>query len=388
MSHATSRNNTTTQRSIIIAFVNAFTEGISGGDAWFIEVAKRLPEHDWIVVTSTLGRDKCISEGLHAKYIITSTETSFDTVFRTYIRRTVAAMRLVRTVTADVVLATSDAPPDVVPAILYTLIHHNKRVRYVQKIHHIIPFRRERLLAWLVQSCMLLLVTSFATLIATNSEQLRHRLRYRGIRKSRMVVTKPGVSVPISSERMISTEHDETPTSYHVIYVGRLNPTKGVLQLPTIWSEVVTAIPEARLAIVGHGTDDMLHQLRGLIKDSGLEANISLLGHLSQETLWNLRMQSLLFVSPSHEEGFGMAILEAMAVGLPTVAWNLEIYKESFDQGIVLVKENDISEFARIITVLLTNDRWRLSLGAEARQCAARFSWDATAASEDRTLFA
>ena len=388
MKRQRNESSTPTDKRVVLAFLNAFTEGISGGDAWFIEVAKRLPEVEWIVVTSKLGRELCIRGGLNAEYLISSDEESFGGVLKTYLRRTRVGLRLTRGVIADVVLATSDAPPDVIPAIWYKIRSQKRHVEYIQKVYHIIPFRPSRIFAWLVQAGMLTFVSLSANSVATVSKKLKEQLRHRGMRESKIFVTKPGATLPDSFKNETDVAFQRTLSTYNALYVGRLNPTKGVLQLPTIWSKVVTMSPQARLAIVGHGNDEMVRLIQTSIKDLKLGDSVSLLGHLPEEVVWELRRQVSIFVSPSHEEGFGMAILEAMAAGLPTIAWNLEIYRESFDQGILLISEDNLEDFARTVVDLLSNDEWRSALAVEARQCATRFNWDATARAEYATFFA
>lgn len=59
----------------LIAFLNSYTKGISGGDIRFIELAKRFNSLDITVVTSKLGQSLCQKKGLNARYIITTKES-------------------------------------------------------------------------------------------------------------------------------------------------------------------------------------------------------------------------------------------------------------------------------------------------------------------------
>lgn len=67
--------------------------------------------------------------------------------------------------------------------------------------------------------------------------------------------------------------------------------------------------------------------------------------------------ESKVFIHPSHEEGFGVAPLEAQACGLPVVAWNLPVYQEVFPKGMIKVEMGDIKRFADKVLDLLNNKK-------------------------------
>jgi glycosyltransferase involved in cell wall biosynthesis len=51
-------------------------------------------------------------------------------------------------------------------------------------------------------------------------------------------------------------------------------------------------------------------------------------------------------VAPSFEEGFEMAILEALASGTPAVTWDLPVYREVFPKGLKRIPVGDVDSFA------------------------------------------
>lgn len=99
-------------------------------------------------------------------------------------------------------------------------------------------------------------------------------------------------------------------------YVGRLSPEKGADLLVAAWPAVRDAVPGARLTLIGDGPERP--RLEGMIADLGLGAVATLLGPLADPSV-ELRRSSL-FVLPSREEGMSIALLEAMALGIPLVA--------------------------------------------------------------------
>ena len=100
-----------------------------------------------------------------------------------------------------------------------------------------------------------------------------------------------------------------------LIAVGRLDAVKDVAQLIDVMPLVLAVLPDARLAIVGDGP--LRSQLQAQIARLHLQQQVELIGLSTQVPAWLL--QADVFVSCSLYEGVPMALLEAMAYGLPVV---------------------------------------------------------------------
>ena len=100
------------------------------------------------------------------------------------------------------------------------------------------------------------------------------------------------------------------------VSVGRLAPEKGHADLVTAWSSVREQYPGARLVLVGDGPERP--RIEALIQSLGLANAVELAG--SQAQVEPFLRGADLFVLPSHEEGMSIALLEAMALGMPVVA--------------------------------------------------------------------
>lgn len=102
----------------------------------------------------------------------------------------------------------------------------------------------------------------------------------------------------------------------HAMYVGRLAPEKNLDVLIKSWAIVERVRPQAHLTLIGEGPERP--RLEGLIRSLGLGSCVDLAGAIDDPTS-ALRLADL-FVLPSREEGMSVALLEAMALGLPVVA--------------------------------------------------------------------
>ena len=82
-----------------------------------------------------------------------------------------------------------------------------------------------------------------------------------------------------------------------------------------------------------------------------------------------------LFVYPSHFEGFGLPVLEAMACGTPVVASNQSALPEVVGEAGLLVDPDDVEAMAAAMTCVLTNSRLSQQLAQAGQVRAANFTW-------------
>ena len=99
-----------------------------------------------------------------------------------------------------------------------------------------------------------------------------------------------------------------------ILFVGRLEPHKGVSDLLAAFDMVSKSCPSARFVVVGDGT------LAPQVSDAATRnPSITYCGRLSGEALWARYLAADIFVLPSHFEPWGLVVNEAMAFGLPVV---------------------------------------------------------------------
>ncbi len=369
----------------IYFFMNAFSDGISGGDLHFIEVAKRIESFKKVVITSLLGKNICESKNLEAQYVTTSREQHFGNVYLTYLKRLFKLPFLgLRPDSGDVLYATSDFLPDVLPACL--LRFRKRDTLRVCCIFHLIPHYRERsgaiinnFISYKVQGVSHFLIRKQADIIMVDNLLLKDLLVQKGFPAEKVMVTSMGVdkalidSVPDSKEKM-----------YDASFLARMHVSKGIFDLVKIWKSIVKDHRDAKLVMIGDGPS--MRDLKDMISKNDLEANIKLLGFLDERRALETLKASRVFLFPSHEEGWGIAICEAMACGLPVIAYDLPVYKEVFRQGMVRIPKGDVNKFADSVKDLFSEDKKYEELSRAAKDTASRYNWDEVAAREAQLL--
>lgn len=144
-----------------------------------------------------------------------------------------------------------------------------------------------------------------------------------------------------------------------ILFVGNLIRRKGVDLLIESLKLLRQTVPDFLAIIVGQGEE--LENLKALVGDYNLKDHVKFYGRVRKEELSELSAVADVFVLPSTSEGHSVAILEAMASGLPIIASDIEGNKESVEDGINgLLFENKNSEnLAQKLTAVLTDPNLR-----------------------------
>jgi phosphatidylinositol alpha-mannosyltransferase len=171
---------------------------------------------------------------------------------------------------------------------------------------------------------------------------------------------------------------DGRPT---VLFVGRLEPRKGLVYLVRAFLRLKPAFPGLRLLVVGR--DDKRQQERAMaLVPPRLRPDLAFVGAVPQADLPSYHASADVFCAPSlGGESFGMVLVEAMAAGLPVVCSDIGGYREVVRDGRdgLLVPPRDPEALAVALGGLLDNPVRRAAMGAAARATAGRYAWDVVA---------
>lgn len=157
--------------------------------------------------------------------------------------------------------------------------------------------------------------------------------------------------------------------------VGRLHPQKGYDTLLEAAEIVLKESPAARFKIVGGG--ELLQALRDKAEHLGISEAVDFLGQRQPAEIPDILAGFDVFVQASNWEAFGIAIVEAMACGLPVVATEVEGVLDVVDDGVngFLVPPRDPEALAQRILSLLHDPELRGRIGGQAR-CKAESHFD------------
>lgn len=174
-----------------------------------------------------------------------------------------------------------------------------------------------------------------------------------------------------------------------VVFHGRITPKKGLEILLGAFATVAINHPRAMLVIAGPDDEGHGDKVRALIRRLKLEDRVQMPGMLLGREKLALLAAAQVWVLPSHGENFGVAVVEAMACGLPVVISDrIAIHAQVTKAGAGLVVGLDSGEVAQAMARVLDDPALGRRLGkAGARLVREQFGWDAAAAELERHYF-
>jgi glycosyltransferase involved in cell wall biosynthesis len=175
----------------------------------------------------------------------------------------------------------------------------------------------------------------------------------------------------------------QTRDRHLVLFLARLNEKKGCGLLIAAFAELARVDPRAHLVMAGPDADGLGAGLRALAQAHGVADRITWTGMLQGPLKWGALRAADVFALPSHQENFGVAVVEALSVGLPVlISQRVNIWREVVEDQAGLADADTL----RGTTAMLM--RWhalapseRLAMKAQASACfQRRFRMDAAAA--------
>ncbi|MCF7992562.1 MAG: glycosyltransferase [Thiohalocapsa sp.] len=202
--------------------------------------------------------------------------------------------------------------------------------------------------------------------IAVSFQEYTHALRL-GVPKQKLHMVHNGVGVPppasrVALRRRFALEDDDVVFGF----VGRLCKQKAPERLVRAFAEVIRAVPNARLVLLGSG--DQADALRNLIIEHELAGRVTLTSDIDG---WTLMRAFDVFVLPSRYEAMPYVLLEAASVGLPIIATDVggvSAVVSQLENGVVVANTEEKSSLAAAMVLLAKPDvRKRMSAAAMTR---------------------
>lgn len=165
-----------------------------------------------------------------------------------------------------------------------------------------------------------------------------------------------------------------------VLFVGRLEPRKGLEQLVRAFVLLKARRPTVRLLVVGDGPER--DRCQALIPVR-LRSDVLFIGRVDADDLPRFYASADVFAAPNlGGESFGIVLVEAMSAGVPVVASSIPGFASLLQDGREgrLVPPQDTRELADALDALLDNASLRAAMAEEGRRTAARYDWAVVAA--------
>ncbi len=223
-----------------------------------------------------------------------------------------------------------------------------------------------------------------ADMVITFSDYVRGELIERlHVPAERIQVIAPGVPAAFQhvtdSMLLAATRHKFELQTPFILTTGTLEPRKNLIRLVQVFDKMRRDRSGPRmLAIAGrHGW--RYEEVYETVNQLGLKNKVRFLGPVTDLDLVLLYSMADVVALPSLYEGFGFALLEAMACGAPIVCSNAGALPEVAGDAALLVNPTDTDALGTMLSRLLRNPRLRALLSKKGQARAAAFTWEACA---------
>ena len=376
--------------------------GITGGPVRFHEVSKRFAADGRVQHLLTTPGGKTMQTTLGCELPMTVVPASlllrsepcrpfrFWSYLVTSLLWRFRAAKLPRT---DVLVTVSDYFCDIIPALA---LKRRTDAKWIAWIHHCETDPKERPgnrlvneLTYRMQRWSFKRIAAHADSAWINDtlagDEIERRLLALGMPKSRIRRMQNGIDLAAIGGEGIRDQGSGIRSGTDAVMIG-VRPNKGLHDIIPIWQMVQKLCPGTTLTLMGgmSGVAEVVKEIERL----GLPITVFKPenGFLPAADYYAKIKEAKILFAPSHEEGWGIAVCEAMAAGLPIVAYDLPAYRKIYPGAYSAVPCFDHAMFAHAVARILNDPAEYARLQNLGRICASQYDWNAIAASDSAAL--
>jgi glycosyltransferase involved in cell wall biosynthesis len=187
-------------------------------------------------------------------------------------------------------------------------------------------------------------------------------------------ITKPAVNPNFDRSaaiRSLTAQHPNLRNRSFLLFLARIHKKKGIDLLLKAFSASKEAMRDTVVMIAGPGGEKELRALKNLASSLGIERDIVWVGPLYGDAKYEAMCAAEAYVLPSHQENFGISVVEALACGTPVLISNkVNIWREIQAADAGLVEPDDVTGAGLLLKRwALTSPSRRSQMRTNARLC-------------------
>lgn len=188
------------------------------------------------------------------------------------------------------------------------------------------------------------------------------------------------VSIPLACEYPVNIRKRVSYKKPYIAFIGTLEPRKNVSRLIEAFAKVVSDERFSQYSLLIVGKKGWYYQsIFDTVKRLNLSDKILFPGFVTDEEKFSILNSASLFVYPSLYEGFGLPVLEALSLGVPTITSNVSSMPEVAGEAAKLINPNSVDELQYAMTEILSSLQLQTQMKIWGVAQSKFFSWENTA---------
>ncbi len=254
----------------------------------------------------------------------------------------------------------------------------SKKIAWIHEIagnvwkYNWLPFPINLIVSLFGPTCELLIFKLFYknTPFLTFANSIKNDLIEVGIAGKNIKVINHGVNILKSKKNKNKT--------FTVIFLGVLARDKGIEDALLAVKLLKDKVKDLKFWIIGKGEPSYTTYLKSKVSSLGIKNITYFWGFVDNRKKFDLLKKSSVLIHPSLREGWGLVVIEAAAMGTPTVGYNISGLKDSIlnNKTGLLCRENNPKDLFKNIMLLYENDSLYKKLSSNCLSWSKNFSWD------------
>lgn len=264
-----------------------------------------------------------------------------------------------------------------VPHYNIPILYRGKLLVTVHDVCHlaVAEYNRRFIPRWYSRG-MFKAISKNAAAVITVSQFSAHEItEYSGISPDQIVVIHNGVDDIWRTGGGNRRSGERIP---YFVFVGNVKPHKNLARLISAFTRLIDILPHD-LVVVGRNEGFIIGDEKSRRLAAQLQDRVRFTGYMSEPDLLDLLTHAEALIFPSLYEGFGLPVLEAMAVGCPVIAARASALPEVCGDAVLYVDPFDEQDIAGKMRQLSENKALASDLRIRGRARAMQFSWQASA---------
>ncbi len=371
------------QKTVHVLYTGlVYSDVITGGDQLFLDIAPRLPKNIKIIVITPLfvkkHWDKIDQTNIEFRFLPPNRFDNKGNPFFIFFSYVIRAMQvygiLKKEENLQTIYSSSDiAYADIWPSFL--IARRNPDIKWLSRIYHVLLSPKNRqgsylvnVVAFRLQRLSFWMMKKRSSKIFALNKKLYDEVLDLGFTGDKLGILGAGIDFKKIHDFKVTKKYN-----YDVVVLGRITPVKGIFDTVKIWKRVHAEFPELKLAWIGGGGDSYVNKMKEKLSEATLSDSFSLLGFIDKEEVYNILKSAKVFLCPDHENGWGLAVCEAMSCALPVVSYDLDIFGGVYKKGYISSPLYDTKRFADALINLLKDDKLRKKMAKDAAEQASEF---------------